>query len=60
MEDIRECQSCRWFDPEGMPKDHGVCRKNPPTNGDGFPPVTGDDWCSKFKFVVVKKEIKRK
>ena len=45
----RRCEGCRWFrcDIEYEGKQHGVCRRNPPVNGE-FSEVHGDSMCGEW------------
>ena len=45
----RRCEGCRWFryDMQYHGKPHGVCRRNPPVNGE-FSEVHGDSMCGEW------------
>ena len=46
----RRCDGCRWwrYDVQYHGKPHGVCRRNPPVNGE-FSEVSGDSMCGEWQ-----------
>lgn len=56
-----KCKTCKWFDEKSGGTirrgtiQQGKCRFKPPT-AEGWPIVGENDWCSKWRLKVEKKE----
>ena len=53
----RRCEGCRWwrYDMQYHGKPHGVCRRNPPVNGE-FSEVSGDSMCGEWQDKTITPE----
>ena len=54
----RRCEGCRWwrYDMQYHGKPHGVCRRNPPVNGE-FSEVHGDSMCGEWADKTITPEL---